>query len=244
MRIKEEECVGCGLCIPYCPVGAIKMDTEAKRARIDKKNCLECGTCGRDYIVKCPKEAIEETEDVKERPRSIRKFFSDPMAYHAETKVPGRGTEEVKTNDVTGRVRRGYVGIAVEVGRPCLGASLEDVEKITTALARTGVSFEKDNPLTYLMEDEARGEIIKEVREERVISAIIEMTIPMKELDSTLKILMQVSEEIDTVFSLDLITRYRPDGTIPVFKELENSSIEPRINAKVNLGLGKPIKEV
>ena len=103
MVVDQELCIGCGRCVPYCPVRAISIVN--KKAVIDQELCVECGTCGRkNNIVKCPRNALHEREDVTKHPRSIRKFFSDPMATHVETKVPGRGTEEVKTNDVTGRV--------------------------------------------------------------------------------------------------------------------------------------------
>ena len=39
-----------------------------------------------------------------EWPRTVRANFSDPLVEHPETKVPGRGTEEMKTTEVTGRI--------------------------------------------------------------------------------------------------------------------------------------------
>ena len=40
---------------------------------------------------------------------------------HESTGVEGRGTEEVKTNDVSGRVKMGEVGFTIELGRPGVG---------------------------------------------------------------------------------------------------------------------------
>ncbi|BCV24815.1 DUF362 domain-containing protein [Gelria sp. Kuro-4] len=243
MHIDQEKCIGCGICVSYCPANAITV--ENRKARIDAGKCLECGTCGRTRVVRCPRGAITEEETVYQRPRSIRKYFSDPMAYHVETKVPGRGTEEVKTNDVTGRVRRGQVGIAIEMGRPVLGASFVDIEKVTMALAREGITtFERDNPLTHLMADPARGIFTEEAKQCRVVSAIIEFTIPVEMLERTVATLKEVAKEIDTVFSLDLICRLDENGSIPVMAQLESLGIKPRLNAKINLGLGKPLKEV
>ncbi|MEW6662512.1 MAG: DUF362 domain-containing protein [Bacillota bacterium] len=241
MLVNQEKCTGCGLCIPYCPAQAIKLIN--RKAHIDQEECLECGTCGRLRIVKCPQQALYENPAVFKRPRSIRKYFSDPMATHVETKVPGRGTEEVKTNDVTGRVTRGQVGIAIEVGRPSVAASYRDVEKITMALSRYQICYEEKNPLSHLMQDVSQGTFTEEAKQARVVSAIIEFVIPESQLEEILSTLMQVAKEIDTVFSLDLIARFREDGSIPSFPQLGQIGIQPRPNAKINLGMGRPIKE-
>lgn len=244
MYIDQEKCIGCGNCIPFCPVGAIYL--EEKKANIDKNICVECGTCGRNNIVKCPTEAIQEDPDVYEMPKAISKYFSDPMAYHPETKVPGRGTEEVKTNDVTGRFKRGEVGIGIEMGRPSVGTGFEDVEKITKALAKLDyINFEKNNPITYLLKDPKNGIFHNHVKTRKVMSAIIEFAVPIEKMQEVIKVVMDAAKDIDTVFSLDLITRLEDDGSIP--KEVENNlqalDLEYRPNAKVNLGLGKPLKE-
>ncbi|MHB8946386.1 MAG: DUF362 domain-containing protein, partial [Bacillota bacterium] len=161
MLIDQEKCNGCGICVPYCPVGAIVLSV--KKASIDLDVCAECGTCGRHRVVKCPTHAIHDQPDLYDGPRAVAKYFSDPTTTHKVTKVPGRGTEEVKTNDVTGRVRRGEFGIAVEMGRPVLGTSLAQVEKVTRRLAPLGVLFEEKNPLTSML-DRATGAFSPEVR--------------------------------------------------------------------------------
>ena len=45
----------------------------------------------------------------------------------------GRGTDEIKMNDVTGRLRRGDAGLLVEMGRPGVGAYFRDIEKVAMA---------------------------------------------------------------------------------------------------------------
>src|SRR3979490_309335 len=57
-------------------------------------------------------------------PRIVRRAFSDPRVPHESTGVEGRGTEEVKTNDVSNRVKVGEVGFTIEFGRPGVGAGL------------------------------------------------------------------------------------------------------------------------
>ncbi len=39
----------------------------------------------------------------------------------------------MKTNDVTGRVKRGEIGVGLEFGRPGMASRLSDLEKMTVA---------------------------------------------------------------------------------------------------------------
>lgn len=237
MRIDEAVCTGCWECVPYCPVGA--MLPEDGVVRVDEEQCVECGTCLR--TAPCPVQAINEPESTFQWPRSVRKVFSDPKAVHKETNVPGRGTEECKTNDVTGRTKRGRVGIAAELGRPGIGTNFHDVEKVTTALAKLGVHFEPRNPLTALMVDTKTGVIRDDVKNERVLSAIVEVDVAFYGMKDVLETVRRVAGELDTVFSLDLICRFDPDGSIPALPALKALGFEPRPNAKINLGAGRPL---
>jgi len=237
MQLNQDLCIGCGLCLPWCPVEAIYI--EDGKANIDHEVCTECGTCARPGVFECPMGCF--TPETVEWPRSVRQFFSDPMATHAETKIPGRGTEEAKTNDVTGRVKRGEVGIGIEMGRPAVGVWGRDIDRMTRALAAAGIEFERNNPLTYLMADPARGILKEEVLGCHLISAIVEFTIPRTELKRILKVALAVAEEIGTVFSLDLATRFDGSGQLPEFPELAELGLEIRPNAKINVGLGRPL---
>ncbi|MFC1923982.1 DUF362 domain-containing protein [Chloroflexota bacterium] len=52
--VKEEICVGCGLCLPFCPNEAITVWGVAK---VNNDECIECLECI-DY---CPVDALEVT---------------------------------------------------------------------------------------------------------------------------------------------------------------------------------------
>lgn len=51
--IKQELCVGCGICVEECPVGAVQLDND-NRAVIDEGECIRCGRC---HDV-CPESAV------------------------------------------------------------------------------------------------------------------------------------------------------------------------------------------
>ncbi len=238
--IIDDTCAGCGSCHPYCPAEAIGY--RGRKSVIDEDRCFECGTCLRSGV--CPVDAIRESPFVFDYPRSVRKFFSDPTTTHEQTKIPGRGTEEVKTNDVTGRIKPGEIGIGIEMGRPTVGASVREIEKMTRRLAENGFTdFEKDNPLTNLMLDRKIGKMRGEIAGERVLSVILELRIREDELSRFLRTIRKIARDLHTVFTLDLIVCLADDLLIPLRDVMHAEGFEIRQNAKINLGLGRPRAE-
>ena len=158
MKINPKKCVACGNCTYVCPMGAIYIDPELKRATINRDECVECYACYNglskevlppstvrfvrrtlaNFRIRfepepdvCPTTAFEP--DQLEWPRVVRRAFSDPRVPHESTGVSGRGTEEVKTNDVTDRVGIGQVGFTIELGRPGIGARDRSEGKVDRA---------------------------------------------------------------------------------------------------------------
>ncbi len=241
MLIDRERCIGCGACLPYCPVRAIKLNESESgvQAEVDRDGCVECSVCLRAGV--CPTDALSMPE--LEWPRSLRAEFSNPFATHRSVNEEGRGTEEMKTNDVTGRFSRGFSGVMVELGRPGVGARFRDLDSGSRALGSIGVRFEPHNPVTALMKDKKTGEIMAEVLNERVLSAIIEFRIEDQALLDALNVLREVSQRIDTVFSLSVAARVSEDGSVPTVAIAERAGFTPRPNTKTNVGLGRPLKE-
>ena len=234
MFIDSDECTGCGQCIPYCPVGAITLVEDV--SEIDFNECTECGNCLR--LADCPVDAIFQQE--LEWPRTIRSIFSDPLTIVEESGISGRGTEEMKTNEVTGRFKAGFVGVALEFGRPVLGARFYDIEKVAQAVSTLGIEYEKENPTTSLMSDPSTGKFKDDILQEKVLSAILEFKLELEKLPELFQILEKVSKKIDMVFSLDVATRVNPDGTIPTSPFIETAGLWVAPNGKTNVGLGRP----
>jgi len=236
MKIDEDSCIACGLCVPYCPMRAISMDDVAT---IDQDECVDCGVCLRAEV--CPVDAfIYETSPW---PRSLRAVFSNPTIVHKETRITGRGTEEMKTNDVTGRFKRGWVGLGLEFGRPGIGARFRDVDKVAQAMAKLGAQFEPKNPVTLLMEDVGSGKLKEDVLDEKVMSAIIECAFPIEKIRDALIALKEVSRDVDTILSVDCINVVESDDSLPMDKILSELGIPRYINGKTNVGLGRPLAE-
>jgi hypothetical protein len=202
---------------------------------VDEDECVDCEICFRAGV--CHTDALRQPPT--EWPRSIRGTFSNPLAIHKETKVPGRGTEEIKTNDITNRYKRGYAGISAELGRPGIGARLRDAERVFMALAPLGVEFEKQNPLTHLVADLSTGRMKADVIHEKVLSCIVETVVPLEKVMEVLDTLEKVAGEVDAVFSLDLVCRTEDDSSVPVMKLLDEKGRWYAKNGKTNLGLGK-----
>jgi ferredoxin len=262
MHIDKGRCVGCANCVPVCPVGAIYI-ADDKRATVNTEECVECFTCYRGlstehlpgHVIRvlrgllrlfrlrfepdpdvCPTAAL--TPDELTWPRTLRRAFSDPEVPHEATGITGRGTAEVKTNDVTGRVGVGEAGFVVELGRPGVGVRFHEVEKAARALAAAGVRFERNNPVTALMTDAETGELRTDILEEKILSCIVECKTGLERVPEVLKVVEEVSRKLDTVVSVGVSTRCGPDGSDPL-KDVLTSLGYDFYRGKVNLGLGR-----
>lgn len=74
VKVLNEKCTGCGICIDICPVAAISI-VDGK-ASIDNNLCTECGVC----IASCPLGAIEQ-EVSAEQSRDKTVFSRKPGRF-------------------------------------------------------------------------------------------------------------------------------------------------------------------
>ena len=263
MKIDRQKCVACGNCVPVCPMEAIAIDTRTNRAVINTEECVECYTCYRGMSMEklnptlvrtirrvlkvfrlrfdpepdvCPTSAI--TPDELSWPRVVRRAFSDPIVTHESTGVHGRGTEEVKTNDVTNRVGIGEAGYVVEFGRPTVGVRFRDIEKMTMGLAAIGIQFEPKNPVTHMMTDRKSGKLRDDILNEKILSAIVEFKTPVADDPAVLRRVDEISKTLDTVVSVGVSTRCDLNGESALDAVLLEEGFAA-IRGKTNLGLGR-----
>lgn len=264
MQIDVKKCVTCGNCISVCPMGAIYIDPKINRATINYDECVECGACFRGMsqeqlnptfvrtvrgLAKLFRFRFEPEPDVCPTaafvmedltwPRVVRRAFSDPLVEHKSTGIHGRGTEEVKTNDVTNRVGIGEVGYVIEFGRPGVGVRFHHIETMTMALAELGITFEPKNPVTHLMTDKTKGKLKEDILKEKILSAIVELKTGIDLVPQVLDTVMRVSKEIDTVIAVGVSTRCDENGQEKLLAPLLEERGYTFHRAKTNMGLGR-----
>lgn len=266
MLVDERKCVGCGNCVAVCPMGAIHV--ESRLAHINQDECVECGACIRfvtsedapPWLVRttrrllsflnvrydqpidlCPTGALYEPE--LQWPRTLRAEFSNTLVIHPSTGGGGRGTEEIKTNDATNRLPPGWAGVLVEFGRPGIGCRFREVQKVTRAMARIeDLHFEPKNPVTAVMKDTSTGELDPTVLDEKFLSCILEMLMPLEHVTEALESIAQIAPELDTVISLVVNGRCGPNGEIMYEDLVRQAGFTMRPNGKTNLGLARRLE--
>ena len=145
----------------------------------------------------------------------------------------------MKTNDVTGRVQWGEVGFTIEFGRPGVGVWLRDIQKMTWALAKAGVAFEKKNPFTLLMSDVSTGTLREDVLGEKVLSAIVEIKVKVEQTQQIIELVREVEKDVDTVVALGVGTRCDENGEENLVAPILERMGYKLERAKTNMGLGR-----
>jgi ferredoxin len=164
MKIDPDKCVACGNCVPICPMGAISIEPTIGGATINADEYVECFTCYRGMSkehLNPHGRAVRQSPNSSVSGSSLSRISAPPMRSFRKNS-PGREscavlfrcagaarvhghpwpwTTEVKTNDVTQRVKEGEAGFVVEFGRQGR-RSFREIST-TTALAQLGVEFEE-----------------------------------------------------------------------------------------------------
>ena len=140
---------------------------------------------------------------------------------------------------MTGRVQVGEVGFTIEFGRPGVGVRFNEIQQVCWALAKAGVAFEKKNPITSLMTDVTTGTLGEDILGEKVMSAIVEIKVPVERTEEIIRLMWEIEKKLDTVVALGVGTRCDEHGeeniVAPILERL-GYKLE---RAKTNAGLGR-----
>ena len=133
----------------------------------------------------------------------------------------------------------GEVGFTIEFGRPGVGVWFSDIQKMSWAMAKAGVSFEKKNPVTSLMSDVATGTLREDILGEKVMSAILEIKTTVDRTEEIILLVREVEKQLDTVVSIGVGTRCDENGDENVVAPILERLGYKLERAKTNIGLGR-----
>ncbi|MBI2832486.1 MAG: 4Fe-4S binding protein [Chloroflexi bacterium] len=263
ITIDDTRCTSCLECLPYCPVGAIVESSDGTGVAIDAERCTECGLCRQAKV--CPVDAIVGMDLTW--PRSLRGKFQQPYAPYRS--VPGLAKASMAvsyseegfvfrrnefpsehTNDVTGLLGQGEAVIMVELGRPHLGATFRDVQKLLQTLGPLGLDLRQQYPVSderssmaEIVASSSEGVLLPEILEERAGWVVLKMVAPERKVSETVRRLQQVAQEIDTIFGLSIVSRVSKDGSTIAERVASETGVSPAVTCKTNVGLGRPLAE-
>ena len=110
------------------------------------------------------------------------------------------------------------------------------------ALMGAGIGYKlaEENPVTHFMADKTTGKLRDDVLGEKATSAIIEGKCKLEMLPRALLALKEAAEKVESVFTVEVITKVTPEGEVPTKAVLDELGIWYSVNSKNNLGLGLP----
>ena len=116
---------------------------------------------------------------------------------------------------------------------------MREIQTMCRRLGDAGVAFEKRNPITSLMTDPSRGILREDILGEKLMSAIVEIKVPVERTEEIIRLVWDVEKGLDTVVALGVGTRCDADGedrTVAPILERLGYKLE---RAKTNTGLGR-----
>ena len=78
-----------------------------------------------------------------------------------------------------------------------------------------------------------------DILDEFIISGILEIIVPIEKAEEILNVILDSARHIDTVFSLDMVSRVDAQDRIPALEIRDNMHLPYRVNCKTNVGLGR-----
>ena len=100
-------------------------------------------------------------------------------------------------------------------------------------------AFEKKNPVTSLMSDVATGTIREDILDEKVLSAIVEIKVPVERAEEIVRLVWAVEKQIQTVVALGVGVRCDQEGEENVVAPILEKLGYKLERAKTNIGLGR-----
>ncbi|MBN2301815.1 MAG: FAD-binding protein [Lentisphaerae bacterium] len=151
IRVIEEKCTGCKLCVKTCPFEAIVV--ENRLARIDLTKCTLCGAC----VTACRFNAIEIREKTSEGTEDLG-AYKDVWVFTEQTD----GQIQSVTYELLGEGRKLADDLGMKLCAVVLGSEMNDAVKKLTARGAEKV-YVVDKPELAYFQDEPYSAILIEL---------------------------------------------------------------------------------
>ena len=121
-----------------------------------------------------------------------------------------------------------------------MGVRFREIQEMCWALGKAGVSFEKRNPITTLMTDASSGTLREDILNEKVMSAIVEIKVPVERAEEIIRLVWEVEKRLGTVVAIGAGVRCDEQGEDHIVAPILEKLGYDLVRAKTNTGLGRP----
>jgi hypothetical protein len=142
-----------------------------------------------------------------------------------------------------GGLKSGEFAFIITVGRPLLGCTMGDIDKITSSLAKVGVFVEPTSTVGRLMSDSSAGKIRDDVLAEKFYYLVVQFKTDESKLADAVSAMQQAAKQVDTVFSVAVVVGIGADHSIAGLGQFESRGVSVRPNGKLHLDLARSHRE-
>lgn len=204
LRVRKDQCVGCGMCADACAYGAIRM---TEYPEIDPYKCRLCGSC----IQACPSEALvlNEAESQTQTPDGT----SNGIWVLAETEADG--TLSAVTKELLGKATVLAGKLHQDVEALLIGSGLDAVVPSLIAYGARRIHLAEHSSLASFVEENYARAAVRVIRECRPEILLVGATPRGRGLSARIAALLQTGltadcTELDIDSETGLLQQIRP----------------------------------
>lgn len=204
LRVRKDQCVGCGMCADACVYGAIRM---TEYPEIDPYKCCLCGSC----IQACPSEALvlNEAESQTQTPDGT----SNGIWVLAETEADG--TLSAVTKELLGKATVLAGKLHQDVEALLIGSGLDAVVPSLIAYGARRIHLAEHSSLASFVEENYARAAVRVIRECRPEILLVGATPRGRGLSARIPALLQTGltadcTELDIDSETGLLQQIRP----------------------------------